>query len=89
MAFAGRLLRKSSYQDYVNGHVRAMNAWIRQTARREGLLLLDLEPVVSGADGERRREFAQPDGSHLTSAAYDALSRYSVPILERHFRGAR
>jgi uncharacterized SAM-binding protein YcdF (DUF218 family)/lysophospholipase L1-like esterase len=88
MAVAGRLLGKTSYQGYVNAHVRAMNEWIRATARQEGLLLLDLEPIVAGANGERRREFAQPDGTHLTASAYEALTRYSRPVLERHFRGA-
>jgi lysophospholipase L1-like esterase len=86
MALAGQMLRKPSYQDFVNGHVRATNAWLRETARKERLLVLDLERVVSGPNGERRREFAAPDGTHLTAAAYDALSRYSRPILERHFR---
>ncbi len=84
---AGSLLGRSSYQDYVNTHVVATNQWIRETAAREGLLLLDFERVVSGPDGRRRREFAQPDGSHLTEAAYAAMTRYAEPILARHFGG--
>jgi len=89
MALVGRVLRRSSYQEYVNGHVRETNAWIRETAREKGVLLLDFERVLASPDGYRRRVFAQPDGSHLTDAAYAALTRYSAPILGRHFRAAR
>lgn len=85
MALVGRLLRRPGYQDYVNGHVAATNAWLREFARARGLLLLDLARVVSTPDGVRRREFAQDDGSHLTPAAYEALTRYSRPVLERRF----
>ena len=84
MARAGRLLRRASYQDYVNGLVDETNGWMRQTAREKGLVLLDLAPVVSDANGRRRRQYAQADGSHLTNDAYAALTRFSRPILERH-----
>lgn len=85
---AGKLLRRPGYQDYVNARVRAVNEWLRDTAQREGLLLLDFAHIVSDPDGERRREFAQDDGSHLTEAAYEALTRYATPILERHLGAA-
>jgi uncharacterized SAM-binding protein YcdF (DUF218 family)/lysophospholipase L1-like esterase len=88
-ALVGRLLRRSSYQEYVNGQIRETNAWIRQTAREKGLILLDFERVLASPDGDRRRVFAQPDGSHLTEAAYAALTRHSVPVLERHFGGVQ
>lgn len=84
MALVGRLLRRPGYQDYVNGHVAATNEWIREFARTRGLLLVDVARVVSTPDGVRRREFAQDDGSHLTPAAYDAITRFSRPVLERH-----
>jgi hypothetical protein len=45
--------------------------------------------VLASPDGDRRRVFAQPDGSHLTEAAYAALTRHSVPVLERHFGGVQ
>lgn len=89
MALTGRLLRRASYQDYVNALVEDTNRWIRQTAQENAIVLLDLAPVVSDASGRRLRRFAQGDGSHLTSDAYAALTRYSLPILERHLRAAR
>jgi len=85
-AFAGRLLGRPGYVDYVNGHVIAMNAWLREKAQRNGLLLLDFERLLSAPHGHRRPEFAVADGSHLTEVAYDALTQYTAPILERHFR---
>ena len=82
----GWLLGKTSYQQYVNGHILAQNAWIRETAQREGLLLLDLQPVVSEAAGQRRAAFAQPDGSHINEAGYAALTAYAEQRLVAHFR---
>ena len=85
--WVGWLLGKTSYQQYVNTHILAQNRWIRETAEREGLLLLDLQPVVSAADGTRRPAFAQDDGSHISEAGYGALTAYADPVLAAHFRG--
>ena len=73
----GKLLGKSSYQEYVNGHVIETNRWIRDLAAREALLLIDLETVLADQHGKRRREFARPDGSHISPQGYEALTRYS------------
>lgn len=73
----GKLLGKSSYQEYVNGHVVETNHWIRGLATREGILLLDLETVLADRQGKRRKEFARPDGSHISPRGYEALMRYS------------
>ncbi|MGA6826472.1 GDSL-type esterase/lipase family protein [Nitrospira sp. NS4] len=73
----GRILGKSSYQDYVNGHVIETNRWIRDLATREGVLLLDLETVLADQQSVRRKEFALPDGSHISPQGYEALMRYS------------
>jgi lysophospholipase L1-like esterase len=73
----GKLLGKSSYQDYVNGHVIETNRWIRDLATREGLLLLDLETVLGDPHGIRQKEFAKPDGSHISPQGYEAVMRYS------------
>jgi uncharacterized SAM-binding protein YcdF (DUF218 family)/lysophospholipase L1-like esterase len=84
-SWVGWALRKSSYQDYVNGHILEQDRWIRDTARQEGLLLLDLQPVVSGNDGWRRRAFALPDGSHVNGQGYDALTAYAEGVLRTRF----
>jgi uncharacterized SAM-binding protein YcdF (DUF218 family)/lysophospholipase L1-like esterase len=80
----GSLRGKEGYQDWVNRHVRSTNDWMRELARREGLLLLDIEPVLSDSDGRRRKAFATEDGSHIPKAGYDAITAYASPILERH-----
>lgn len=85
-ASIGSLLGRSSYQEYVNGHVRATNRWLRDLAAREGLLLLDLETILSDRQGIRRKEFAQPDGSHISPQGYEAITRYIAAGLEERSR---
>jgi lysophospholipase L1-like esterase len=75
--FAGRLLGRKSYQDYVNRHVRETNEWLRRLAAERKLVVLDLETLLAEANGERKREYATEDGSHLTPQAYDAITRYA------------
>jgi uncharacterized SAM-binding protein YcdF (DUF218 family)/lysophospholipase L1-like esterase len=87
MTLLGDLLGRSSYQDGINAHVLAMNQWLRDFARREQLLLLDVQPALSESSGRRRKEYAKDDGSHISTAGYDALTRYAGPLLEAHVRG--
>jgi uncharacterized SAM-binding protein YcdF (DUF218 family)/lysophospholipase L1-like esterase len=84
-AAIGRLLGKVSYQDQINRHVMALNQWIKEQGRTEGLLVVDLQSVLADAQGGRRREFATDDGSHVTASGYDALTQSVGPILSRHF----
>lgn len=76
-AFVGSALGKSSYQDYVNGHVKKTNRWLRELAVREGIGLLDLETVLVDQQGVRQRDFSQPDGSHISKQGYEVLARYT------------
>ena len=78
MGWIGALRGKSSYQDYVNQHVQELNAWLRDYAGREGLVLLDFESQLSDADGQRQAKFATPDGTHITPAAYEKLTEYTL-----------
>jgi lysophospholipase L1-like esterase len=73
----GRALGKSSYQDYINLQVVETNRWIRDMAAADCILLLDLETVLADPHGVRRKEFAQPDGSHISTQGYVALTRYT------------
>jgi hypothetical protein len=86
MQAAGWLLGKQSYQDQVNGHVMKVNGWIRDIARADGLLVLDLQATLADSSGRRRREFAVDDGSHITLSGYEALTQYARPILVEHLR---
>lgn len=72
----GRMLGKSSYQDYVNGHVIETNRWIRQLATQQGIQLLDLEPVLADSQRARRKDLSQPDGSHISPLGYEVLTQY-------------
>jgi len=75
--FVGGLLGKESYQDYVNGQVMQTNRWIRDMAAREQISLFDYEAILSDGSGPRKKEFAQDDGSHITSAGYEAITEYT------------
>jgi hypothetical protein len=78
-----QLLGKESYSSQVNVHVRELNAFVRQLAAREKLLLLDFEKVFAPQGGARKPEYAQEDQSHITAAGYRALTEYSVKALGR------
>ena len=80
----GKLLGKSSYQDYINSHVVETNRWMKDTATREGILLLDLEAVLADREGVRRKEFALPDGSHISKVGYEALTQYTEDRLKAY-----
>ncbi len=85
-SLVGGWLGRPSYQEYVNNHVLDMNAWLRDLARREGLLLLDVQPALSRQAGPRLPEYTSEDGSHVSAAGYEALTRHVMPILEVHLR---
>lgn len=70
------VLGKSSYQDYVNKHVRETNQWIREMAAQERIQLLDFEKVLADSRGVRKKAFSKSDGSHISEAGYEALTRH-------------
>jgi len=76
LAFIGNLRGKQSYQGYVNGHVMSMNAWLRDIAAERKIMLLDFERLFAGQDGERQRQYAAKDGSHISPEGYAALTKY-------------
>jgi lysophospholipase L1-like esterase len=84
--WVGWVMRKESYQAGVNRRVMEVNAWLRDLGRRDGLLVLDLHPRLSDADGVRAKAFVKEDGSHIPSAGYQAIDAYAVPLLDAHLR---
>jgi lysophospholipase L1-like esterase len=78
VAFINGLRGKQSYATQVNREVRELNAFVRQLAAREKLVLLDFEKVFAPEGGARKPEYAQEDRSHVTPAGYQALTRYAV-----------
>lgn len=79
---AGKLLGKQSYQDYVNQKVTALNGWIKKYADENGLLLLDFQQVLASESGERKKEYATPDGSHISEAGYQRLTEYARTVIK-------
>lgn len=73
----GRLLGKTSYQSYINRHVTETNRRLREFAARHEVTILDFEALLSGGQTQRHSAYAADDGSHLSEAAYDALTRYT------------
>jgi lysophospholipase L1-like esterase len=84
-AWVGGLMGKESYQSRINRQVMSMNAWLVDLAAREGILVLDLHDALAEEGGQRRREFIEEDGSHITPDGYAALTQYATPILNQHF----
>jgi uncharacterized SAM-binding protein YcdF (DUF218 family)/lysophospholipase L1-like esterase len=87
MGLAGSVLGKEGHQARINRHVLDLNAWLRATAAREGLLVIDLQPALSDPDGQRRKAYCKDDGSHVTEAGYRAATAYAEPLLAKHFAG--
>ena len=86
MGWVGSLLGKESYQDYVNKHVIAVNNWIKEFAREEGILLLDFQPALSDVKGVRKKEFATKDGSHISAEGYEKMTSYVTEKMKRDFK---
>lgn len=85
-AFIGKLRGKNGYSDWVNGHVRAVNAWLRTYAAEERIPLLDFEQVCDDGAGFRKREYSSEDGSHISAAGYTALTKYTQSQLKQKLR---
>lgn len=79
----GQLRGKQSYAERVSAHVRDLNDFLRDLAKRDGLVLLDFERVFAPDRGTRKPEFGAEDGSHISKAGYEALSAYANRELRR------
>lgn len=77
----GKFRRKTSYQEYVNGHVLAINQWIRKYAEENHIPLLDFQSAITDERGFRKKEFATEDGTHISPMGYEKLTRYTEGVL--------
>ncbi len=68
------VLGRESYHMRVNRHVLDMNEWLREFARVSDVPLLDFQAQLAARGGERARQYAQDDGSHINAAGYQALT---------------
>lgn len=78
----GAIRGKTSYQEYVNGHVLETNRWIKKYAEENQILLLDLQPIIADEEGFRKKEFATEDGTHISTAAYEKMTTYTNAVFE-------
>jgi lysophospholipase L1-like esterase len=83
MAFIGKLRGRENYRVMINGHVKDVNEWLRKYAAEHRLRLIDLEQAVDSGNGSRRAEFTQEDGSHISPAGYEAISRHAAAALAK------
>jgi lysophospholipase L1-like esterase len=84
LSTVGWAIGKESYQDRVNGHVNAINQWLRELGQREGVLVLELQRTLGSGDGARRWSYAADDGSHISEEGYRAVTEYAVPLMSQH-----
>jgi lysophospholipase L1-like esterase len=77
----GKILRRESYQDYINKHVLAINKWIIEYAKTQDIMLLDFHTTLSEEKGIRKKEYAVEDGSHISPKGYEKLTSYTKKIL--------
>ena len=81
MSLLGTFFGKKGYQHYVNENVTIVNDWLKSFANKNDIRLLDMQKVISNSSGERKRKFAQDDGSHLTESAYEVISKHAREVL--------
>lgn len=63
--------------DTLNAYLSRLNEWLPALAERyENLRVVDTASVLRGADGRLLPSYAEPDGIHLTRAAYEAVLTY-------------
>jgi len=71
-----RSMGRTGYQDRINTQVMNSNRWLKQFAAQRNLAVLDLQRALAPNGFYRKREYSLADGSHLTPAAYAALTEF-------------
>ncbi len=84
--WVGGILGKESYRNYVNEHVLAMNQWLKEYAKSNDLLMLDLQAPLSDKRGIRKKEYAAEDGIHISQKGYETLTFYARNVLATYMK---
>lgn len=84
--WVGKLLRKKSYQDYVNQHVLNLNRWLKGYAKEKNLLVLDLQPIISDPNNLRLKKYATEDGTHVSEQGYKQLTAYTTKRFDNYLK---
>jgi lysophospholipase L1-like esterase len=74
MSLIPRMMGKTSYQEYVNGHVMQANQWLKAYAAENGIAILDLQSLLAEGDVMRKTKYSQPDGSHISDEGYRLIA---------------
>jgi lysophospholipase L1-like esterase len=71
-----RMLGKTSYHEYVNGHIMRANQWLKAYAQEKGVVLLDLQELLAEGGIARKPKYSQQDGSHISDEGYRRIAEY-------------
>lgn len=63
--------------------INEFNDWVRDYAREEDLVVLDLAAALSSGSGYLRFGFARRDGFHINEKAYRELDKIMIPTMNR------
>ena len=79
------LHKKLYYPNNVLKSIIIFNDWIKEFAKKENLVVLDLESAVRISNRNRhlRNNFAKKDGLHLNDKAYKKLDKIIIPTLNK------
>jgi lysophospholipase L1-like esterase len=83
MRFVGNIMGKRSFQDYISVNVMAVNEWIRNYANEHGVAVLEIEKLMTNAQGYRKEGYYTEDLSHITEQAYQDLQAFAKPFLQQ------
>jgi lysophospholipase L1-like esterase len=81
MRFIGKLMGKRGFQDYISTNVMAVNEWIRNYAKTHDIAVLEIEKLMTNAEGYRKEGYYTEDFSHITEKAYQDLQAFAQPFL--------
>ncbi|PUB89509.1 MAG: hypothetical protein B6D72_10365 [gamma proteobacterium symbiont of Ctena orbiculata] len=83
MQLIGSIMGKRSYQDYISSNVLAINEWLRDYAEAQEISILEIERLMTNAEGNRKQGYYTEDLSHITEQAYQDLQSFAQPILQK------
>jgi hypothetical protein len=61
----------------------AVNEWIRNYAKKHDIAVLEIEKLMTNADGYRKEGYYTDDFSHITKTAYQDLQTFAQPFLQQ------
>ncbi len=78
----GKVRGKTSYQEFINGHVMQINRWLKEYAGEHGLQVLDIQALLAEGGVMRNKKYVQEDGSHVSEQGYASIADYFEDTLK-------